>query len=117
MQDEAAGWRPDAIPAPGTYAAVMFGEQALPIAGPGAPLVAEFCVHELAAALDLSHEATLALLGDALDLAHRLPLLWGLVRAGRVPVHLGREAARPRVTCRWRRLGMRTGCWRGSPVG
>ena len=49
---------------------------------------------ELAAALDLSHEATLALLGDVLDLAHRLPRLWGLVRALRVPVHLGREAAR-----------------------
>ena len=93
-QDEAAGWRSDTIPTPGSYAAVMFGEKALPIAGPGAPLVAEFCVYELAAALDLSHEATLALLGDVLDLVHRLPRLWALVRAQRVPVRLGREAAR-----------------------
>ena len=48
---------------------------------------------ELAAALDLSHEATLALLGDVLDLAHRLPRVWGLVRGLRVPVHLARLAA------------------------
>ena len=90
---EAAGWRSDTIPTPGS-AAALFGEQAIPIAGAGTPLVAEFCVMELAAALDLSHEATLALLGDVLDLAHRLPRLWALVRAQRVPVHLGREAAR-----------------------
>ena len=93
-QREAAGWRSEAIPVPGTYAAALFGEKAMPIAGPGAPLVAEFAVFELAAALDLSHEATLALLGDVLDLAHRLPRLWALVRSLRVPVHLGREAAR-----------------------
>lgn len=42
---------------------------------------------------DLSHEATLALLGDVLDLAHRLPRLWALVRSLRVPVRLAREAA------------------------
>ncbi|MCF6380014.1 HNH endonuclease [Nocardioides KLBMP 9356] len=91
---DAAGWRGEGIPAPGSYAEAMFGERAIPIAGTGAPLVAEFCIQELAAALDLSHEATLALVGDVLDLAHRLPRLWGLVRSGRVPVHLGREAAR-----------------------
>ena len=49
---------------------------------------------ELAAVLDLSHEAALSLVGDVLDLAHRLPRLWGLVRELRVPVRLGREAAR-----------------------
>src|SRR5689334_3805792 len=54
-QGDAAGWRSEAIPRPGTYAAAMFGEKAIPIAGPGAPLVAEFAVFELAAALDLSH--------------------------------------------------------------
>ena len=48
----------------------MFGERAIPIAGPGTPLVAEFAPAELAAALDVSHEAALALLGDVLaDLA------------------------------------------------
>lgn len=91
--DDAAGWRSEAVHAPGS-AAALFGERALPIAGAGAPLVAEFAVMELAAVLDLSHEATLALVGDVLDLAHRLPRLWALVRGLRVPVRLGREAAR-----------------------
>lgn len=90
---ESAGWRSDTIQTPGS-AAALFGERPLPIAGAGAPLVAEFAVMELAAVLDQSHEATLALLGDVLDLAHRLPRLWALVRGLRVPVRLAREAAR-----------------------
>jgi hypothetical protein len=90
---EAAGWRSESIAAPGS-AAALFGERPLPVAGSGTPLVAEFAVVELSAVLDLSHEATLALLGDVLDLSHRLPLLWVLVRELRVPVRLGREAAR-----------------------
>lgn len=92
--DEVAGWQPDTMPVPGTYAAAMFGERAIPVAGVGTPAVAEFAVMELAAALRLSHEAALALVGDVLDLAHRLPRLWALVRELRVPAHLGREAAR-----------------------
>ncbi|GAA1924110.1 hypothetical protein [Nocardioides hwasunensis] len=84
---DAAGWLPETIHS-------LFGEQAIPIAGPGTPLVAEFAVHELAATLEVSHEATLALLGDVLDLAHRLPRLWTLVKTLRVPARLAREAAR-----------------------
>ncbi len=79
-------------PPPGTVGA-LFGEQAIPLAGAGTPLVAEFAPAELAAALDVSHEAALALLGDVLDLAHRLPRLWALVGQLRVPVHLARRAA------------------------
>ena len=90
----AAGWQMGEMPRPGSYAAAMFGERAVPIAGAGTPSVGEFAVMELAAALRLSHEAALALVGDVLDLAHRLPRTWGLVREQRVPVHLGREAAR-----------------------
>lgn len=93
-EDESAGWSSEAVGVPGTYAAAMFGERALPIAGAGTPLVAEFAVMELAAVLDLSHEAALALVGDVLDLAHRLPRLWALVKELRVPVRLAREAAR-----------------------
>ena len=63
--DDAAGWRSDTIHQPGTVGA-MFGERAIPIAGPGTPLVAEFAPAVLAAALDVSHEAALALLGDVL---------------------------------------------------
>ena len=101
---------------PGT-AAALFGERAVPIAGVGTPLVAEFCVAELAAAVDVSHEATLALLGDVLDLAHRLPRLWALVRDLRVPVHLAGWQRRSRGTCRWLLRVMRTGCWCGGRVG
>ncbi|WP_210439744.1 HNH endonuclease signature motif containing protein [Nocardioides xinjiangensis] len=91
--DLVAGWRSDTVAAVGS-AAGLFGERALPVAGAGTPLVAEFAVVELAAALDLSHEAALALVGDVLDLAHRLPRLWALTRGLRVPVRLAREAAR-----------------------
>ncbi|MBD3945816.1 HNH endonuclease signature motif containing protein [Nocardioides ganghwensis] len=92
-EEVAAGWRSETIHTPGT-AAALFGERPLPIAGDGTPLVAEFAVIELAAVLEQSHEATLALLGDVLDLAHRLPRLWTLVRSLDVPVRLAREAAR-----------------------
>jgi hypothetical protein len=92
-EEAAAGWRSETIHRPGS-AAALFGERPLPIAGDGAPLVAEFAVIELAGVLEQSHEATLALLGDVLDLAHRLPLLWALVQDLTVPVRLGREAAR-----------------------
>ena len=82
--DGVAGWRSEAIRTPGS-AAALFGERALPIAGAGTPAVAEFAVMELAAVLDLSHEAALALVGDVLDLAHRLPRLWGLVQGAAGP--------------------------------
>ncbi len=71
----------------------LFGERRLAIAGAGTPLVGEFAVVELSGALGISHEAALSLVGDALDLHHRLPLLWALVRQLRVPAHLAREAA------------------------
>src|SRR5690606_15836216 len=61
--------------------------------GRGAPRVAEFAPMQWAAAVGVSHEAALAVLGDVLDLAVRLPRLWALVRALKVPVRLGRLAA------------------------
>ncbi len=94
VDEPVAGWQLGTMPVPGSYAAAMFGERAVPIAGAGTPAVGEFAVMELAAALRLSHEAALSLVGDVLDLAHRLPRLWALVREQRVPAHLGREAAR-----------------------
>ena len=56
-----------------------------PIAGDGAPLVAEFCLAELGAALGVSTTAAKRLVGQALELRHRLPRLWAQVQAGRVP--------------------------------
>jgi hypothetical protein len=88
--DTAAVW---GLPGGAAGTGSLLGERPVPIAGAGCPLVGEFAAMELAAVLDVSHEAALALMGDALDLAHRLPGLWGLVRAGRVSVHLARLAA------------------------
>ncbi len=56
-----------------------------PIAGPGCPLVAEFCIAELGAVLGISTTAAKKLIGHALELRHRLPRLWAQVHAGAVP--------------------------------
>ena len=61
----------------------LHGEALVPLAGPGAPWVAEFAPADLAAALGISHDAARQLLADALELAHRLPRLWDLVRPAR----------------------------------
>ena len=55
-----------------------------PIAGPGSPLVAEFCIAELGAVLGISTTAAKKLVGHALELRHRLPRLWAQVQSGRV---------------------------------
>ena len=58
----------------------LFAEVAVPLAGEGTPLVAEFAPMELGAALGMSTDSARALVGDALELAHRLPRTWKLVR-------------------------------------
>ncbi|GAA4756737.1 hypothetical protein GCM10023350_47940 [Nocardioides endophyticus] len=68
-------------------------EGELAIAGPGAPLVAEFCVADLALALGMSTDAGRTYLGDALELRYRLPKLWAVVTTGRVPVWRARKIA------------------------
>src|SRR3954454_15836291 len=80
-------------------AATMPGtEGQLAIAGAGAPLVAEFCVAELALVLEMSTDAGQAYLGDALELRYRLPKLWDMVTAGRVPVWKARKVAQATKT-------------------
>ena len=64
-----------------------------PIAGEGAPLVAEFCLAELGGVLGTSTTAAKRLVGHALELRHRLPRLWTLVLAGRVPAWRARLVA------------------------
>jgi hypothetical protein len=64
-----------------------------PIAGEGAPLVAEFCVAELGGVLGISTTAAKKLIGHALELRHRLPRLWEQVHAGRVPAWRARAVA------------------------
>jgi hypothetical protein len=68
-------------------------EGELAIAGPGAPLVAEFCVADLALALGMSTDAGRTYLGDAIELRYRLPRLWAVTVSGRVPVWKARKIA------------------------
>jgi hypothetical protein len=70
------------------------GDQPLAVAGPGAPLVAEFCVAEFAAAVGLPTETGKAYLGEALELRHRLPKTWARVLAGDLPAWRARRIAR-----------------------
>jgi hypothetical protein len=58
------------------------GEAPVGLAGPGAPLVAEFCVAEFGAAVGLGPEAGKYYLGHALELRYRLPRLWEQVLTG-----------------------------------
>jgi len=81
-----AGSRDDAATVPGTE-----GEVAL--AGPGAPLVAEFACAELASALGVPSEWGARLMGDALELCHRLPGVWARARTGELPVWRARRIA------------------------
>jgi hypothetical protein len=64
-----------------------------PIAGEGAPLVAEFCVAELGGVLGITSTAAKKLIGHALELRHRLPRLWDQVHAGAVPAWRARAVA------------------------
>ena len=71
----------------------IFAEVAVPLGGQGTPLVAEFAPMELGAALGMSTDSARALVGSALELAHRLPRTWKLMRGGVVPVWKGRRLA------------------------
>src|SRR5512139_2782998 len=54
----------------------MGHDTGIPIAGPGCPLVSEFAVAEFATAIGMSQTSGRHYLGQALELAHRLPRLW-----------------------------------------
>lgn len=57
----------------GTWHRVDGEERVMPLAGQGAPLVAEFAPAELGAVLGTSTEQARRLVGEALELRHRLP--------------------------------------------
>ena len=65
-----------------SYGGGLGREHEEPIAGPGCPLVAEFCIAELGTVLGISTVAAKKLIGHALELRHRLPRLWAQVHAG-----------------------------------
>ena len=72
---------------PGRERAVRFG-------GDGTPLVTEFCAAQVGARLQLTPWAARVLIGDALDLQHRLPQLWRRVQALEVKESYARHVAK-----------------------
>jgi hypothetical protein len=63
------------------------------LGGEGTPAVAAFTPETFALELGMSPSAGAALIGDALDLRHRLPLLWKRVRRLEVPSWQARRVA------------------------
>ncbi|GAB3655271.1 hypothetical protein GCM10027596_08070 [Nocardioides korecus] len=80
------------------WMAPTYLERPLAVAGHGAPLVAEFAIPELAAALGLSTDSGRNLIGRALEVKHRLPRLWARVVAGEVPVWRAKNIADQTIT-------------------
>ncbi len=76
------------------------------LGGAGTPEVAAFTSEPLAVALGCSPASASSLLADALDLHHRLPLLWDQARALLVPAWKAR-----RVASRTRRLSFDAARW------
>lgn len=68
-------------------------ESEVAIAGAGAPLVAEFACAEFAAALGVPTEWGSRLVGDAIELRHRLPRVWERMTHGDLPVWRARRIA------------------------
>src|SRR4051794_12755028 len=96
LLQDAVTWA-DLHPAESITDAVRFGDTPVPVAGPGAPLVAEFCVAEFAAAVGLPTETGKAYLGEAVELRHRLPKIWARVVAGDLPAWRARRIARQTI--------------------
>jgi hypothetical protein len=74
-----------------------YGETGVPVAGPGAPLVGEFCVTEFAAAIGLPTEAGKDYLGQAVELRYRLPKVWARVVNADLPAWRARRVARATI--------------------
>ncbi|MBZ5738992.1 HNH endonuclease signature motif containing protein [Nocardioides mangrovi] len=72
---------------------VPYGDRDLPIAGDGAPTIAEFAIADFALTLGISTDAARALLGDAVEIHHRLPELWERLVRGDVRVWKARKVA------------------------
>jgi hypothetical protein len=71
-----------------------FGDALIQRGGEGAPGVQDFCLGEIALARGTGVTATTNALADVLDLQHRLPLTWAVVRRGEAEVFLARRVAK-----------------------
>ena len=69
------------------------GDTGLPLAGEGAPLVAEFCIAEFALAIGRSTDAGRAVIAAAVELKYRLARCWDRVQAGDLEAWRARRIA------------------------
>ena len=69
------------------------GDTGLTLAGPGAPLVAEFCIAEFALAISRSTDGGRALVAAAVELKYRLPRVWARVQADDLEAWRARRVA------------------------
>ena len=72
---------------------IEWGIRDLQIAGDGAPTIDEGAIAEFALAIGVSTDSGRAYLGDAVELAYRLPRIWERVVAGQVPTWKARKVA------------------------
>jgi hypothetical protein len=93
-----AGWlvlhEVDPVEAAAERALLGGAGTAVRLGGVGCPLVEEFCVPEVAAALGLPSEAGRDLAGEVSELVHRLPRVWARVQELRLPGWRARRIAR-----------------------
>ena len=68
-------------------------EHPVRLGGDGTPTVADFAPAELGCVLKISDGSAARLIGDALDLRHRLPRIWTAAQAGQVPAYQARHIA------------------------
>ena len=68
-------------------------EHPIRLGGDGTPTVADFAPAELGCVLRISDGSAARLIGDALDLRHRLALIWTAAQAGQVPAYQARHIA------------------------
>jgi hypothetical protein len=68
-------------------------ETPLALAGPGAPLVAEFCIAEFALAIGRSTDSGRALIAHAVEVKYRLPKTWSRIVDGDLQVWRARRIA------------------------
>jgi hypothetical protein len=89
----AAHWA-DLHPGDGVVQSRLPGtERPVRLGGDGTPTVGDFAAAELGCVLRISEGSACRLIGDALDLRHRLPLVWAAALAGQVPAYQARRIA------------------------
>ena len=83
---EAAAMAADAPRSPGAERICAYG-------GDGTPEIAEFTICEISAALGIAQQSAARLVGDVLDITHRLPILYAALEDGRIELWRLRKVA------------------------